>query len=176
MATSPARAGGADLEHDRQHVCSKPVGFIGQRAPAAGPGFVDTINSIKQAGEFGLALGGPKLAGLVVVISDVHALGLRTAQGLIFTTGFYWDLDEGTRAWSKRFAARTGRMPRMVQAGVHSAVAHYLKAMTAAGSDDGPNGGGEDARAAGSRFLRTGGSHPRGRALAVRHARRSEGA
>ena len=98
----------------------------------------DTINSIKQAGEFGLAVGGQKLAGLVVVISDVHALGLRTAQGLIFTTGFYWDLDEGTRAWSKRFAARTGRMPGMVQAGVYSAVAHYLKAVAAAGSDDGP--------------------------------------
>jgi branched-chain amino acid transport system substrate-binding protein len=98
----------------------------------------DTINAIKQAAEFGVAGGGQKLAGLVVVISDVHALGLAAAHGLIFTTGFYWDLDDGTRAWSKRFAERTGRMPGMVQAGVYSAVAHYLKAIDAAGTDDGP--------------------------------------
>ena len=97
----------------------------------------DTINSVKQAGEFHVAAGGQKLAGLVVVLSDVHALGLPVANGLIFTTAFYWDLNDQTRAWSKRFFDRTGRMPGMVQAGTYSAVLHYLKAMEAAGSADG---------------------------------------
>ncbi|MGE3147327.1 MAG: ABC transporter substrate-binding protein, partial [Pseudorhodoplanes sp.] len=97
----------------------------------------DTVNSIKQAGEFGIATGGQKLAGLVVVISDVHALGLKTANGLLFTTAFYWDRDEPSRAWSKRFFDRNGRMPGMVQAGTYSAVLHYLKAMQAAGNEDG---------------------------------------
>jgi branched-chain amino acid transport system substrate-binding protein len=97
----------------------------------------DTVNSVKQAGEFGIAAGGQKLAGLVVVISDIHALGLKTANGLLFTTAFYWDRDEPSRAWSKRFFQRTGRMPGMVQAGTYSAVLHYLKAMQAAGTADG---------------------------------------
>lgn len=98
---------------------------------------VDTVNSVKQAGEFGLAAGGQKLVGLVVVISDVHALGLKLANGLVFTTAFYWDRDDASRAWSKRFFERTGRMPGMVQAGTYSAVLHYLKAMKAAGTTDG---------------------------------------
>jgi branched-chain amino acid transport system substrate-binding protein len=97
----------------------------------------DTVNSIKQAGEFGLAAGGQKLVGLVVVITDVHALGLKTANGLVFTTAFYWDLDDATRAWSKRFFDRNQRMPGMVQAGTYSAVLHYLKAIKAAGAADG---------------------------------------
>src|SRR5262249_24407923 len=75
----------------------------------------DTINSVKQAAEYRIATGGQKLAGLVVVISDSHALGLATANGLIFTTAFYWDRDEASRVWSKRFFERTGRMPGMVQ-------------------------------------------------------------
>lgn len=97
----------------------------------------DTINSVKQAAEYRIAAGGQKLVGLVVVISDIHALGLATASGLVFTTAFYWDRDEASRAWSKRFFARTGRMPGMVQAGTYSAVLHYLKAMQAAGTADG---------------------------------------
>jgi len=97
----------------------------------------DTINSVKQAAEYRIADGGQKLAGLVVVISDVHALGLQTAKGLTFTTAFYWDLNDATRAWSKRFFDKTGRMPGMVQAGAYSAVAHYLKAVAAANSADG---------------------------------------
>ena len=97
----------------------------------------DTINSVKQASEFRLAAGGQKLAGLVVVLSDIHALGLPVANGLIFTTAFYWDLNDQTRAWSKRFFDKTGRMPGMVQAGTYSSVLHYLKAMQAAGSADG---------------------------------------
>jgi branched-chain amino acid transport system substrate-binding protein len=97
----------------------------------------DTINSVKQAAEYRIAASGQKLAGLVVVISDIDALGLTTANGLVFTTAFYWDRDEGSRVWSKRFFERTGRMPGMVQAGTYSAVLHYLKAMEAAGTVDG---------------------------------------
>jgi branched-chain amino acid transport system substrate-binding protein len=97
----------------------------------------DTINSVKQAAEYRIAASGQKLAGLVVVISDIDALGLTTANGLVFTTAFYWDRDDASRVWSKRFFERTGRMPGMVQAGTYSAVLHYLKAMEAAGTLDG---------------------------------------
>ena len=98
----------------------------------------DTTNAIKQAAEFGIVKGGQNLAGLLVFITDVHSLGLATAQGLIFTETFYWDLNDGTRAWSKRFAAANGgKYPSMVQAGVYSAVTHYLKAVQAAKTDDG---------------------------------------
>ena len=96
----------------------------------------DTITSIKQAGEFGLTDGGQTLAGLVVYLTDVHALGLSTARGLLLTASFYWDLNDETRAWSKRFHERTNRMPTMVQAGVYSGVLHYLKAVSAAGTTD----------------------------------------
>jgi branched-chain amino acid transport system substrate-binding protein len=90
----------------------------------------DTINSIKQAGEFGITQAGQKLAGLLVFITDVHALGLKTAQGLVLTSSFYWDLNDGTRAFSKRFGEKTGgKMPSMVQAGVYSSILHYLKAV-----------------------------------------------
>jgi branched-chain amino acid transport system substrate-binding protein len=96
----------------------------------------DTINSIKQAAEFGITKGGQNLAGLLVFISDVHALGLPTAQGLVLTESFYWDLNDGTRAWSKEFgAAHKGRMPSMVQAGVYASVLHYLKALEQLKSD-----------------------------------------
>lgn len=96
----------------------------------------DTINSVKQAAEFRLTASGQKLAGLVVVISDVHALGLKAASGLTFTTAFYWDMNDQTRAFSKRFFEKTGRMPGMVQAGTYSAVLHYLKAVKAANTAD----------------------------------------
>jgi len=98
----------------------------------------DTINSIKQAAEFGIVKGGQNLAGMLVFITDIHGLGLQTAQGLIFTETFYWDLNDRTRAWSKRFAAaNNGKYPSMVQAGVYSAVTHYLKAIEAGKTDDG---------------------------------------
>jgi branched-chain amino acid transport system substrate-binding protein len=98
----------------------------------------DTINSIKQAAEFGIVKGGQNLAGLLVFITDIHALGLPTAQGLIFTETFYWDLNDDTRAWSRRFAAANGgKYPSMVQAGVYSSVLHYLKAVEAGKTDDG---------------------------------------
>src|SRR5215470_7056512 len=96
----------------------------------------DTINSIKQAGEFGIASGGQNLAGLLVFITDVNALGLQTAQGLIFTEAWYWDLNDGNRAFANEFAAANkGNRPTMVQAGVYSAVTHYLKAVHALKSD-----------------------------------------
>ena len=96
----------------------------------------DTINSIKAASEFGIVKGGQRLAGLLVFITDVNALGLQTAQGLLLSESFYWDRDEKTRAWSKKFGARMGgKMPSMVQAGVYAAVLHYLKAVKALKSD-----------------------------------------
>jgi len=99
----------------------------------------DTTNSIKQAAEFGIVRGGQKLAGLLVFLTDIHALGLQTAQGLIFTETFYWDLNDQTRAFSKRFTERDkGIHPTMVHAGVYSAVLHYLKAVEALkGAKDG---------------------------------------
>ncbi len=97
----------------------------------------DTINTIKQGAEFGVAEGGQRLAGLLVFLSDVHSLGLKVAQGLVLTEAFYWDLNDGTRAWSRRFAERhKGRMPTMVQAGVYAGMMHYLKAVKATGSKD----------------------------------------
>ena len=96
----------------------------------------DTTNAIKQANEFGITQAGQQLASLLLFLSDVNALGLDVAQDLVLTTGFYWDMDDETRAWSERFNERVGQMPTMVQAGVYSAVAHYLKAIEAAGSDD----------------------------------------
>ena len=98
----------------------------------------DTINSIKQAAEFGIVKGGQQLAGLLVFLSDVHGLGLDKAQGLVLTETFYWDMNAQTRAWSKRFAALDhGKYPTMNHAGVYSAVLHYLKAVEAAKTDDG---------------------------------------
>lgn len=99
----------------------------------------DTINAIKQAKEFGVTQAGQQLAGLLVFITDVHSLGLETAQGMMLTTGFYWDMDEGTRAWSKRWSEKMGggKMPSMVHAGTYSQVLHYLKAAAAAKTDEG---------------------------------------
>jgi len=98
----------------------------------------DTTNSIKQAAEFGIVKGGQSLAGMLVFISDIHGLGLERAQGLIFTETFYWDLNDATRAFAKRFAAaNNGKYPTMVQAGVYSAITHYLKAVEAGKTDDG---------------------------------------
>jgi branched-chain amino acid transport system substrate-binding protein len=97
----------------------------------------DTTNSIKQAHEFGITAGGQKLAGLLIFIADVNALGLEVAQGLQLTETFYWDLNDQTRAFSKRFSERMKNhaMPTMVQAGVYSAVLHYLKTLEAMGGN-----------------------------------------
>lgn len=102
-------------------------------------GGTDTINSIKQGHEFGLGTPGkPQFAGLTMFITDVNAVGLEAAQGLLLTTTFYWDRDDDSRAWAKRFYAITGKMPTMVHAGVYSGVHHYLDAVKATGSSDGP--------------------------------------
>ena len=90
----------------------------------------DTINSIKQSVEFGIQNGGQRVVATVLYLSDVHSLGLKVAQGLQFTESFYWDLNDGTRAWAKRFAPRNnGRYPTAMQAGVYGATLHYLKAV-----------------------------------------------
>src|SRR6202162_2738117 len=104
----------------------------------------DTTNAIKQASEFGIVAGGQKLAALLLFINDVHSLGLKTAQGLTFTESFYWDMNDSTRAWSKRLAAVANKnaMPSMTQAGNYAMVLHYLKAMEALGGNphDGAKG------------------------------------
>ncbi|GLR98543.1 MULTISPECIES: ABC transporter substrate-binding protein [Bradyrhizobium] len=97
----------------------------------------DTTNAIKQAAEFGIVQGGQKLAALLLFINDVHSLGLKTAQGLTFTESFYWDLNDQTREWSKRFqkVSPKGSMPSMTVAGLYAEILHYLKAMEALGSN-----------------------------------------
>jgi branched-chain amino acid transport system substrate-binding protein len=97
----------------------------------------DTTNSIKQAAEFGIVKGGQKLAALLLFITDVKAIGLDTAQGLNLTETFYWDLNDQTRAFSKKFSERmkNGAMPTMVQAGVYAGLLHYLKALDALGGN-----------------------------------------
>lgn len=97
----------------------------------------DTLSVIKAAHDFGITQSGKQsIAGLLMYISDVHALGLRLTQGMMMTEGFYWDLNEETRAWSRRFFERHKRMPTSAQAGEYSAVLHYLKAVRAAGTDE----------------------------------------
>ncbi|MGY3482843.1 branched-chain amino acid transport system substrate-binding protein [Bradyrhizobium sp. USDA 4011] len=96
----------------------------------------DTDNAIKQSGEFGLVQSGQKLVGLLMFDTDVHAIGLQAAQGTYMTTASYWNMDEKTRAWSKKFFARTKVMPTMIHTGVYGSVLHYLKAIQAAGTDD----------------------------------------
>ncbi|MCX2698044.1 ABC transporter substrate-binding protein [Ochrobactrum chromiisoli] len=97
---------------------------------------LDTSNAIKQAAEFGIVAGGQRLAALLFTLAEVHGLGLDAAQGLTLTEGFYWDRDDESREFSKRFFDRTGRMPNMIQAGTYSAVLQYLKAIKEAGTDD----------------------------------------
>jgi branched-chain amino acid transport system substrate-binding protein len=96
----------------------------------------DTVNSIKQAAEFGIVAGGQRLAALVMTLAEVHGLGLEAAQGLVLTESFYWDLNDRTREFGERFMKRTGRMPNMIQAGTYSATLQYLKAVQAAGTKD----------------------------------------
>ncbi|MEH2509202.1 branched-chain amino acid transport system substrate-binding protein [Nitrobacteraceae bacterium AZCC 1564] len=97
----------------------------------------DFINAVKQAGEFGITKS-QKLVGLLVFIADIHSLGLESAQGLILSSAFYWDLNDETRAWSKRFIEKTNKVPTMIHAGTYGAVMHYLRAINAAGTVDGP--------------------------------------
>ncbi len=98
----------------------------------------DTVTSVKQANEFGIPQKGQRIVGLLTYISDVHSMGLANAQGLILASAFYWDMTDETRAWTARFVTRVNKVPTMAQAGTYGAVLHYLKAIQAAGTDDGP--------------------------------------
>jgi branched-chain amino acid transport system substrate-binding protein len=97
---------------------------------------LDTSNAIKQASEFGIVQGGQRLAALLFTLAEVHGLGLKAAQGLVLTEGYYWDLDDQSRGFAKRYMEKTGRMPNMIHAGTYSAVTQYLKAVQAAGTDE----------------------------------------
>lgn len=96
----------------------------------------DAINAINTAGEFGLTQSGQKLAALLLFLTDVHSLGVETAQGIQLTTGWYWDMNPEARAWADRFFEKTGVRPTMVHAGIYSSTIHYLNAVEATGSDD----------------------------------------
>ena len=110
----------------------------GAKVVAFVSGGSDFINALKQSNEFGLAAGGQKIVSMQTFISDIHAIGLSIAQNLTLTAAFYWDLDDQTRAWSKRFGSLSGgKMPTMAQAGVYSAVRHYLKGVGRAQTTDG---------------------------------------
>ena len=98
----------------------------------------DTTNALKQASEFGITQGGQKMIALLQEITDTHALGVKATQGLIVTDAFYWDMNDETRAFSKRFNEKVGHMPTMIQAGLYSATMHYLKAIEAIGTDEAP--------------------------------------
>ncbi len=142
-ATSAVQAaGGKVLGSVRHPLNTSDFGSYLLQAQASGAKVVafansggDMINAIKQGNEFGLAKK-QTMVSLLVFISDVHSMELQAAQGLKFVTAFYWDRNEETRAWSKRFFERHGRMPTMAQAGTYSAVRHYLRAIEAAGTDE----------------------------------------
>ena len=108
----------------------------GAKVVALANGGGDMVNATKQANEFGLSRTGQTVVSLLVFITDIHSVGLKAAQGLTFVTGFYWDRDDETRAWSQRFFARHQRMPTQAQAAVYSAIRHYLRAIAAAGTDE----------------------------------------
>ena len=97
-----------------------------------------TANALKQASEFGLTQGGQKMIALLQEVTDTHSLGIKATQGLIVTDAFYWDMNDETRAFSKRFNEKVGHMPTMIQAGLYSATMHYLKAIDAIKSDEAP--------------------------------------
>ena len=109
---------------------------FGAKIIALANGGGDTISAVKQAAEIGISPRSQTLVPLLVFISDVHSLGLDVAKGMTFVDGFYWDADNQTREWSKRFYARRGAMPTMAHAGVYSAIRHYLRAVQASGTDD----------------------------------------
>lgn len=141
-STAIARAGGRVIGGLRAPLGTRDFSAYLLRAQASGADVIalanagaDTINAVKQAREWGIVQRGQRLAGLLLFLPDIHSLGLEQAEGLVLTTGFYWDLDEGTRAFSRRFAARMGRPPSMVHAGVYSSLRHYLKAVEAARTD-----------------------------------------
>ncbi|PMR76695.1 ABC transporter substrate-binding protein [Billgrantia endophytica] len=110
---------------------SSGAGIIGLANAGA-----DTVNAINTASQFGVVEAGQQLAGLLVFLNDVHAMGLETTQGLLLTTGWYWDMDDESREWAERYYERVGRMPTMVQAGIYSSTLHYLNTVDEQGTDD----------------------------------------
>ena len=131
MGSVAAPIGQADYSAYLIQAQSSGADVVGIAAAGA-----DMINIVKQMAEFGLINQGVLPAGLVAYVTDVHSIGLKTAQGLYFTEAFYWDQNDATRAFSARFAQRFGRPPTSLQASVYGAVTHYLKAVQAAGTDD----------------------------------------
>lgn len=141
-----AEAGGTVLGSVKHPINTADFSSFLLQAQAAQPDVIvlanagnDTVNAIKQAGEFGLTSGAKPItvAGLLALLNDVDALGLGVARGVVVSESFYWDADEATRAWNRRFQARTGTAANMLQAAVYSSVLHYLKAVQAAGTQDG---------------------------------------
>src|SRR5216684_6205683 len=143
-ATSAVQAAGGKVLGSVKHPLNTPdfSSFLLQaqasKAKIVGlaNGGSDTINAIKQASEFGIVAGGQNLAGIVMFISDINSLGLKLAQGLIITEAYYWNLNDRTRAFGKRFFERMKRMPTMNQAATYSATLHYLNAVKAAGTKE----------------------------------------
>ncbi|CAO3452320.1 ABC transporter substrate-binding protein [Azospirillum largimobile] len=139
------KAGGAVLGAVRAPVATPDFSSFLLQAQASGAQVValanaggDFVNAVKQANEFGLTQGGQKMVGMLVFLTDIDSLGLEVTKGMVITTGWYWDSDERTREFARRFGQRhEGKMPTMAQAGVYSAVLNYLKAIDAAGTDKG---------------------------------------
>jgi branched-chain amino acid transport system substrate-binding protein len=136
-------AGGKVLGHARHPINTSDFSSYLLQAQASGAKVValanaggDMINAIKQANEFGLTRGGQKVVSLLTFITDIQSVGLTATQGLTFVTAFYWNRNDESRAWSKRFFERHKRMPTMAQAAVYSMVRHYLRAVEAAGTDE----------------------------------------
>lgn len=143
-ATQVIKAAGGEVAGSVRHPLNTPdfASYL-VRVQATGANVVglanaggDTVNAIKQGGEFGLKQSGINMAALLTFITDVHAIGLKQAQGLLLTTPFYWNRTPESRDWSLRFFKNHGAMPTMVQAGVYSSVSHYLKAVKAVGTTD----------------------------------------
>jgi branched-chain amino acid transport system substrate-binding protein len=143
-AAAVNKAGGQVLGHSRHPLNAEnfeqylaEAQDSGARVIALANAGGDTINAVKEAAEMGISSRSQALVPLLVYISDVHSLGLDVAKGMTFIDGFYWDSDPATRDWSERFFKLQGVMPTMTHAGVYSAVRHYLRAVEAAGTDDG---------------------------------------
>jgi branched-chain amino acid transport system substrate-binding protein len=145
-AANVVRESGGKVLGDVRHPVNSPdfSSFL-REAQASGAKVIalanaggDTTNALKQAAEFGITQGGQKMIPLLMEITDTHALGIKTTQGLMVTDAFYWDMNDETRAFSKRFMEKVGHMPTMIQAGLYSATMHYLKAIEAVGTDEAP--------------------------------------
>jgi branched-chain amino acid transport system substrate-binding protein len=145
-AANVVREGGGKVLGDVRHPVNSPdFSSVLRRAQASKAKVIalanaggDTTNALTQAAEFAITQGGQKMIALLMEITDTHSLGIKATQGLIVTDGFYWDMNDESRAFSRRFMDKVGRMPTMIQAGLYSATMHYLKAIEAIGTDEAP--------------------------------------